>query len=77
MDVVEAIVGDKPGKFQISNNGPWSSVGDIAHATDMVWSKVVTLDDYADEPVAFLKIDTEGYEPYVFAGAAKLFQRAN
>lgn len=76
VEVVEAIVGDKPGIFQISNNGPWSSVGDTAHASDMVWSKVVTLDDYASEPVAFLKIDTEGYEPHVLAGAAKLLERA-
>jgi FkbM family methyltransferase len=76
VEVVEAIVGDKPGKLQISDNGPWSSVGDAAHASAMVWAKVVTLDDYADEPVAFLKIDTEGYEPHVLAGARELLQRA-
>ena len=35
----------------------------------------MTLDQYADRPVAFVKVDTEGYEPHVFAGARELFAK--
>lgn len=69
--VTQAAVGDKHGEIALTDNGPYSS----SSAEANVMCPVVTLDEYIDEPAAFLKIDTEGYEPHVFAGARHFLQR--
>ncbi len=53
------------GNYKI-NTGGASVVGSFSATT-------VRLDDVIHQDVAFLKIDTEGYEAYVIAGAARLF----
>ncbi|HYO81302.1 MAG TPA: FkbM family methyltransferase [Bryobacteraceae bacterium] len=69
VEVVEAAVSDVAGVLPLSNNGPYSMVapGSNLHC------RSVTLDEYVREPVAFIKIDVEGYEPNVFAGARRVF----
>ncbi len=68
VDVVEVAVGDAPGITMMTNNGPWS----FASAGGEVRSRTVTLDDYFAPAVRFVKIDVEGYEPNVLAGATQL-----
>lgn len=69
VEIVPAAVGNQHGSVKITNNGPWSSVWDSPNSVTV---PVVPLDDYADRNVAYLKIDTEGYEPHVLDGARRL-----
>jgi FkbM family methyltransferase len=69
--VTQAAVSDKRGEVPLTDNGPYSS----SSAEADLMCPAVTLDDYLEEPVAFLKVDTEGYEPHVFAGARHFLER--
>ncbi|MGP0085616.1 MAG: FkbM family methyltransferase [Steroidobacteraceae bacterium] len=69
IEIVEAAVSDSRGLVAMTNNGPWSS----ATEGGPVHVRTIPLDDYTDRPIAFVKIDTEGYEPHVFSGARRLF----
>lgn len=69
VELVNAALGEKPGKLRMTNNGPWSSIWE----TGEVEIDCITLDDFADRDVSFVKIDTEGYEPHVLAGGNKLW----
>lgn len=71
VEIVNAALGDAHGALTLTNNGPWSSV--IA-ATGGVRARAITLDDFADRDIAFVKIDAEGYEPYVLSGARRLLE---
>jgi FkbM family methyltransferase len=74
VEAINAAVGDRAGTLSITNNGPWSSVSDAV--PDTVRCRCATLDEFGFKEIAFLKIDTEGYEPNVLAGASRvLFSR--
>jgi FkbM family methyltransferase len=68
VEVIEAAVGEAPGVTKMTNQGPWS----IASGTGELHCRTVKLDDYATPAVRFIKIDVEGHEPNVLAGATKL-----
>lgn len=76
--VVEAAVGDKPGRVHLKGTGSATQVASTAKSgTDGV--AVVTLDGYAQDAgltrLDFIKMDIEGYEPAALAGAAELIAR--
>jgi FkbM family methyltransferase len=71
VEVVEAAVGSSREPLGITDNGPWS----LASPDSPLKVPAVKLDDYADMPVAFVKIDVEGFEPNVIDGARDLFER--
>jgi FkbM family methyltransferase len=68
VEVVEAAISDRHGTTGMTSSGPWS------HVTDQspLRCRVIPLDDYADQPVDFMKIDAEGHEPHVLAGGRRL-----
>lgn len=68
VEVIEAAVSDSPGTTAIADNGPWS----VISRDGPVKCRAVTLDEYATPEVHFVKIDVEGYEPNVLAGAPRL-----
>ncbi len=70
VEVVEAGVGHKAGEFTIADNGPWSVMGKGGAPCQLV-----TLDQFADRSPAFIKIDVEGFEPNVLAGARAVLAR--
>jgi FkbM family methyltransferase len=75
--VVECAVGHKESVVQMNNDGPWASVGGEGSCLSV---PILTLDSYvaaelSDRRIDFLKIDVEGYEPNVLAGAAELIGR--
>jgi FkbM family methyltransferase len=75
MQVVESAVGAEPGTVMFAAAGSlMSSVGNLwdADATDLRPVPVVTLDDVLEDGVDVLKIDVEGYEGEVLAGARGL-----
>lgn len=75
-------VGEKQGELSFVNNihspalNRFLADDEKVHADDVIKVKVISIDDFVSElgqaEVAFLKIDVEGYEPQVIAGAAKL-----
>lgn len=70
--IVNTAVGDHVGRVSINDNGPWSIVGGGSVEVPMT-----TLDTYCAEQlpgtrIDFIKIDVEGYEPNVLAGAAQI-----
>jgi FkbM family methyltransferase len=71
VEVIEAAVSDRGGALPMTNSGPWSYV--LAGGPLLV--RAITLDDFIDRQVVFVKIDTEGYEPHVLAGARSLFAK--
>lgn len=72
VEIIHAAVGDKAGFVSISNNGPWSSISDGGE----IKVRCIALDEFSDQKVDLVKIDTEGHEPHVLAGARKLFARS-
>jgi FkbM family methyltransferase len=71
VEVIQAALGDRAGTVRMKEDGPWS----VVQADAVLEIPVMTLDQYANQPVAFVKVDTEGYEPNVFAGARELFSK--
>lgn len=65
--LVEAAVADFAGAIFFKDNGPWSMA-----TLGPVPCKAVRLDDLDLGPPAFIKIDVEGFEPNVLAGARQL-----
>lgn len=78
--VVEQAIGDQAGTVTISDDGPWSLVGGTRDRPASASVKIGTLDQwYADNlagtRIDLIKIDVEGYEPNVLAGAARVIGR--
>lgn len=84
IDAVACAVGAEPGmarlhRYKASNLGRHSLLAD--HGLGGSWVPVQTLDrlldqlDLGDAPIAAAKIDVEGYEPFVVAGAAQALRR--
>lgn len=77
--VVESAVGSTEGKLSFRENRSWSFVSNHpADSSNEV--PVTTLDAFARavptaQHVDFIKIDVEGYEPHVLAGACDLLSR--
>ena len=71
IEVIEAVVGDTAGTVEMSDNGPWS----VASAGGTVRCRSIVLDDFCSASTRFVKIDVEGYEPNVLAGAARLLNQ--
>lgn len=72
VEVVHAAVSDRPGMVSMTSEGPWSSVNDRGEVS----VRCITLDEFADRGVEFVKIDVEGYEPHALAGARALLKTA-
>ncbi len=75
--VVGAAVGDGAGTVAMTADGPWSLVSAAGAAVPLV-----TLDDWCarslpEARIELVKIDVEGYEPNVLAGARALVRRWN
>jgi FkbM family methyltransferase len=68
VQVIHAAVSNKPSVLHLNNNGPWSTVLDQGEVT----VPAIMLDDFAHKNVGLIKIDVEGWEPYVIAGGTKL-----
>ena len=71
VEVIEAAVADFSGSLSFNDNGPWS----VANR-GTVACKSVRLDDLDLGAPAFIKIDVEGFEPNVLAGARRLIGEA-
>jgi FkbM family methyltransferase len=74
--VVPAAVGDEQAHVTISDDGPWSHITDYKGAI----VPLTTLDRYCAQhlpsaPIHLIKIDVEGYEPNVLAGAEEIIQK--
>lgn len=72
VSVVACAVGDAVESLGISDNGPWSAIG---QGKDVV--PVTTVEKWhtlfcPHSPVSFIKIDVEGYEPRVLAGSRRV-----
>jgi FkbM family methyltransferase len=71
VEVIDAAVADFSGPLSFSDNGPWS----VANR-GTVACKAVRLDDLGLGAPNFIKIDVEGFEPNVLAGARRLIAEA-
>ncbi len=71
VEVIEAAVADFSGSLPFNDNGPWS----VANR-GTVACKSVRLDDLDLGAPAFIKIDVEGFEQNVLAGAHRLIVEA-
>lgn len=76
--VVEAAVGDEPGRVYLNGTRSAAQVG-AAAGSGTAGVPVVTLDGYAQGAgltrLDFIKMDIEGYEPAALAGTAELIAR--
>jgi len=68
VEVVHAAASDKAGTVHVNVNGPWSAVLPKEQG-GVVEVPAITIDSYIDRCPAYIKIDVEGWEPYVIAGA--------
>ena len=81
VEIHAAAASDKPGtlRFHVAQFGAGSHVVAAGHVSSSTMPTVdvpaVTLDDAELPPVAFIKIDAEGHEPDVLAGARRLLAR--
>lgn len=84
IDPVACAAGSEAGlarlhQYKASNLGRHSLLADHGHGGS--WVPVLTVDgllaklDLADAPISAIKIDVEGYEPWVLAGASVALQR--
>jgi FkbM family methyltransferase len=71
VEVIHAAVSDKPGKVRVNTNGPWSAI--LENGESEV--DAITLDQFNDRNITYVKIDVEGWEPYVLAGGRELFAK--
>jgi hypothetical protein len=76
--LIHAAVGAAAGELDLFIQGPGSSFQPNPGARNdkSKWKKVpiVRIDDFIQEDVYLLKIDTQGFDPFVLQGAAKLFR---
>lgn len=81
VEVHAAAVSDRPGtlRFHVAQFGAGSHVVAAGHvsggAVPTVDVPAITLDETELPPVAFIKIDAEGHDPDVLAGAGRLLAR--
>lgn len=81
VEVVAAAMSDRPGtlRFHVAQFGAGSHVVAPGHvlgnAVATIEVPAVTLDDALTVPVSFIKIDAEGHEPDVLAGARAVLAR--
>ncbi|WP_341987923.1 FkbM family methyltransferase [Azorhizobium sp. AG788] len=68
VEVVHAAVSDKPGTVRVNVNGPWSVVTE----TGEVEVPAMSMDQFMYARPGLVKIDVEGWEPYVLAGGRTL-----
>jgi FkbM family methyltransferase len=73
---VNAVVGRQPGTVQFSIGlGTENHVADTTETASSQLTQMTTLDaELADTPAVLLKVDVEGFETEVFAGAEKTLQ---
>ncbi len=75
-----AAVGSEEKEIEFSFSKSNSGGGKVEGSNENLFlTKLVTLDSFVEhnnlEDICFLKIDVEGYEPFVFEGARKLIQK--
>ncbi len=80
IQVVEAAVSDGPGRLRVHLEGAWTHVvgrGHMLPGLPSVEVPVTTIDAAARGRgrVDLVKVDTEGYEPHVLAGARAVLER--
>jgi FkbM family methyltransferase len=68
--VINAAVSDAPGELRLADNGPWSPV----HEGAPIRAAAIRLNDLAAPPPSLIKIDVEGWEPHVLAGASRVLE---
>jgi FkbM family methyltransferase len=68
VEVIHAAASDAPGKVHVNINGPWSAVLPQDQG-GVVEVPAITVDSLISRQAAGIKIDVEGWEPYVLAGA--------
>lgn len=66
--VIHAAASDKPGTVHVNINGPWSAVLPEGEGGEIEVPSI-TIDSLIAHRPAGIKIDVEGWEPYVLAGA--------
>ena len=71
IEVVAAAVSNETGSVRVEDNGPWS----VAGVEGGVLCPSSYLDEFDSPTVAFVKIDVEGFEPNVLAGAKRILAR--
>jgi len=80
----QCAVGDKSGKtpFYISDKSNWHTAGKLKESRnikiiDQIEIDMVTLDDFAKnrEPINFVRMDVEGFEPFILDGAKNLLSQ--
>jgi FkbM family methyltransferase len=72
IEIVPAAVSARAGSVEVVVAGPWSYIVE----TGGVGVPAITLDMFADRNVSLIKIDVEGWEPYVIAGCPALLSKA-
>lgn len=72
VEVIHAGVAEKPGALYFDSSGPWSSVQATGEGARV---ECITLDSLDFTNVALVKIDVEGWEPQVIAGATELLSK--
>jgi FkbM family methyltransferase len=76
--LINAAVGAVAGELELFTAGPGSSFQPHPEAKNdkSKWQKVpvVRIDDFIQEDVYLFKIDTQGFDPFVLQGAAKVFR---
>ena len=70
--VVQAVLGSEPGRAHLEQAIEQNTGSVVAHDDQEGEAQVVRLDDLVDQRVVVLKIDVEGAEPAVLAGARSL-----
>lgn len=73
--VVRAAVSDLCGMTTINEDGPWSRLGFAGPTVPTTTIDACTRDILPDTPIGLVKIDVEGSEPRVLAGASATFGR--
>lgn len=73
--LVQAAVGDRCGHVTLSNNGPWSSVWPVGVTVPVTTLDRFSADRHLGREVKLIKIDVEGFEPQVLAGASALLRQ--
>ena len=79
VELIEVAVGDRAGALPMQTDDEGGDNNAFFTESGSLTVPIVTLDQLADErqlpPVTTMKIDVEGFEPFVIAGAARLIER--